>query len=135
MSPDFFALLEYLYLNSASEAMSRSEGFLTRRFYREFSKTYNVSLIEAEKLPMSYILNHVIEGRLDDMNQEELLQYSMRISKTPEEVESEERAMDDLIAKFEKEEEERERRRNEKKPLPEDKEVSFNIPTPKKDDK
>lgn len=73
--------------------------YFERRARRSFSTTFNVSLLDTDRLPIEVILQHLYEYKYENMTPNERIRAAVELLKTPEERQQEKddelRRMDD----------------------------------------
>ena len=70
-------------LEAIFNALNPNTDFIYRRMCRAFSRTFNVSILETEKLSPVYIFRHLLEARVDDMEEEELMDFATMVLVPP----------------------------------------------------
>ena len=89
-------------LVSVLNALEGTGNYGWRKLCRQFSKVFHVSILDAEKLSVEYMLRHIYENKLDSLDKEELLAEAQRVL-IPPGSEEDEKLLAEQIKRFEAE--------------------------------
>lgn len=108
MADEYFNIFKHVQKISLAAVESPDEAYVLRKITRLFSKTFNVSIMEAEKLPLVYMLQHIYENRFEEMTSDEKANTAEMLLKGKENVQQDPELQtaiedDEWLAKLEEE--------------------------------
>lgn len=101
---NFFELFELASYAAVNDSLHRDGAYTFRRICREYSRMFHTPLHEVMEMDIPHVLQMVMEGRLDDQEEDQLQQLAQQILRSPEEIANDEIGMEGLIRQFEAEE-------------------------------
>lgn len=97
-------------INALHSVLIGDEPFFYRKMCRYISQKFNISLLEAEKLPVDYILLHYFESQYEEWEEKDLIKLAKELC-APDIADKEEEqiqaVIDELDAEYEQQEEQK----------------------------
>lgn len=116
-------------INALHSVLIGDELFYYRKMCRTISQKFNISLLEAEKLPVDYILLHYFESEYEEWEEKDLIKLAKELC-APDIADKEEEQIQAVIDELDAEYERKQELQNDKKeslPLPKMKEFNLNF--------